>query len=110
MSLDRRGVHRCDVRQVLRDSLPALAFVGARPDVAVCRAEVEAHRIETVVVHALADGLERRAFRQTFIEPVPALALVARAVHANAEWRRRALLPVERDAIRGIPFTRMDRG
>src|SRR2546430_4008279 len=52
--LDRRGVHRCDIWQVLRDPLPALPFVGARPDVAVRSPEVEAHGIEAVVVHALA--------------------------------------------------------
>src|SRR5712692_3431570 len=109
MSLDRRGVHRCDVRQVLRNARPALALVLARPHVAVRGAAVEAHRVEAVVVHPLAHRFHRRALRQAFVEPVPALALVGRAIYADAEWRRGALHPVERDAIRGLGVTRVDR-
>src|SRR5919198_5157187 len=78
--LDRRGMHRGDVRQVLRDPRPALAFVPARPDVAVRGPEVQAHRIETVVVHAFAQRLHRRAGGETFVQSLPALALVACAI------------------------------
>src|SRR5439155_26386655 len=83
--LDRGGVHRCDVWQVLRDAAPALAFGLAGPHVAVRRAEVKAHRIEAIVVHPLAHRLEWGAFRQTLVEPVPGLPLVGRAVHADPE-------------------------
>src|SRR2546426_12675593 len=101
MSLDGRGVHRCDVRQVLRDARPALALVLARPQVAVRGPEVQPHGTETLVVHAFADGFHRRALWQTLIEPIPGLALVCRAVHADAEGRGGAFNPVERDDVRG---------
>src|SRR5438309_3310575 len=109
MSRDRRGVHRRDVRQVLRDALPALAFVGAGPDVAVRRTEVEAHRIEAIVMHSFAHGFHWRALRQPLVEPIPGLALVGRSVDADSEWRGGALHAVERDAVRGLGVTRMDR-
>src|SRR5213593_3636928 len=109
MSLDRRGVHRGDVRQVLGDPRPALALVLAGPYVAVRRAEVEAHRIEPIVVHPLAHGFHWRAFWQALVEPLPALALVGRAVHADAERRGRALHAVKWNAVRGPPVARMDR-
>src|SRR5438093_5873813 len=109
MSLDRRGVHRCDVRQVLRDARPALALGLAGPHVAVRRAEVQTHRIETIVVHSLAYGLHRRAFGKALVEPVPALALVGRAIDADTERRSGALRAVEWDAIRGLRIARMDR-
>src|SRR5436190_6810874 len=101
MSLDRRGVYRCDVRQVLRDARPALALVLAGPHIAVRRAEVQTHRIETIVVHSLAHGLHRRAFGKALVEPGPAFALVGRAIDADTERRSRSLHAVERDAIRG---------
>src|SRR5438105_213410 len=110
MSLDRRGVHRCDVRQVLRDAAPALALVLAGPHVAVRRAEVEAHRVETIVVHPLPHRLHRGAFRQSLVEAIPGLAFVRRAIHADAERRGRAPHAVEWDAVRGARVARMDRG
>src|SRR2546430_3508120 len=107
--LDRRGVDRGDVRQVLRDARPALALVLAGPHVAVRCAEVEAHRIETIVVHPLANGFHRRALGQALIESIPGLALVSRAVHADPERRGGAPHAVKRDAVRGARVARVDR-
>src|SRR5207245_10756126 len=98
------------IRQVLRDPLPAFAFVGARPDIAVRGSEVKAHRIEAVVVHAFADRFEGRTLGQSFVEPVPGLALVARAVDADTEGGRRPLHAIQRDDVRALLIARVDRG
>src|SRR5690242_5215789 len=81
--LDRRSVHRRNIWQVLRDACPALALVATCPDIAVRGPEIEAHRVEPVVVHSLTQRFHRRALRQALLELFPGLALVARAIDAD---------------------------
>src|SRR5207247_11348826 len=107
-SLQRRGVDRRDVRQVLRDPLPGLALVTARVDVAVRGAEVQADVVELVVVHALAERLERRALREALVVARPRRAFARRLVH-GAPVLGCALGVVQRDTPCGLGIAWVDR-
>ena len=79
--LEHRHLDRPDRRQVARDLAPALALVGAREDLAGARAEVEAglRRSRRSPSRRAARRGARRCCGRPLVEPLPALAGVARA-------------------------------
>src|SRR6266508_3021226 len=76
-STDRGRAHRHDRWEVLRDPLPCLGFIGAPPDLACLRAEVDPDGVEPVGREPFAHDLGAR-LRETVREPLPRLAAVAR--------------------------------
>src|SRR2546423_15229450 len=82
---DSRGVHRRDIWQVLRDARPCLAFIAARPHVAVFCFEVQTPWVEQVVVHSFAQCLERRPLRKALLELFPGLSFFLPSVDGHFE-------------------------
>src|SRR5262245_13164751 len=73
-----------------REATPVLAFVDAAPHLAVRRAEIDADALLVVDRHALTQHRVPPARGQSAVEPRPAFAAIARAIHGGLTVRARA--------------------
>src|SRR5439155_14433619 len=93
------------------DAGPRSAFVGARPDLAARRTEVDADRIVRIDRHRLPLHREPPAFGQTGAEPRPRLARVTRDVRGGLPVGARAgpnVGAVHREDPRGVGIARVE--
>src|SRR5262245_48631888 len=109
--LDLSGFDRVYLRQVSGDAAPFLAFVGARPDLAAGRAEIDSDGVALVGGHRLSkDGDPRMFWGQSFVQPLPGLSGVAGDVCgglASGGSARPDLRPVHRKDPDGVGIARV---
>src|SRR5215471_13218186 len=110
-SLHFRGFDRVNLRQVSGDAIPFLSFVGASPDFAAGRAEINTGRIAFVSGHRLSKDCEPCLFGgQSFILSLPGLSAVARNVCgrlASGRSARPNLSPIHRKDPDSIGIARV---
>src|SRR5262245_12401623 len=105
------GFDRINLRQVSGDAAPFLALVGARPDLAAGRAEIDSDGIARVGGHRLSKDGEPGLFGgQSFVKPLPGLSAVASDVCGrltSGSGARPNLSPVHRKNPDGVGIARV---
>src|SRR2546428_616884 len=103
LALRERGrTDREDLRKVLGDERPGLAFVGARPEVSRRTTEIDARRIKPIGRHPFTQDLEPGAARKSAGEALPALSRVPRPPDRGSRLGREALGHREREHERRL--------
>src|SRR6185437_9681626 len=108
--IDDQRLDRRDAREILRDHLPALAFIGAREECAAAGAEIDAGGLERIARHRLAEHADiGMLLWQALAQRDPALPAVAGAPHRRLRVRHIAAgdVAIERQEKKRAGFARM---